>query len=108
MGRGWGVGLFTTKGESPMSTGGLSTARLGRMHDVMTGYVERGEVPGLITLVSRRGEVHVDVIGNLSTGGAPLQRDSIFRISSMSKPITALATLILIEACTLRLDDPVD
>jgi len=91
-----------------MSSGSLSTTRLGRMHDVMNGYVERGEVPGLITLVSRRGEVHVDVIGNMATGGAPVQRDTIFRISSMSKPITALATMILVEACTLRLDEPVD
>lgn len=46
-----------------MSTAGLSEARLARMHDVMAGYVERGEVPVLVTLVSRRGEVHVDVIG---------------------------------------------
>src|SRR5436309_2241429 len=46
-----------------MSIGGLSGARLARMHDVMAGYVERGEVPGLVTLVSRRGEVHVDAIG---------------------------------------------
>ena len=46
-----------------MSTAGLSRVRLARMHEVMAGYVERGEVPGLVTLVSRRGEVHVDVIG---------------------------------------------
>jgi hypothetical protein len=52
-----------------MSTGGLSSKRLGRMHDVMAGYVERGEVPGLVTLVCRRGEVHVDVIGSKSIGG---------------------------------------
>src|SRR5262249_27059440 len=48
-----------------MSTSGLSQARLGRMHDIMSNYVERGEVPGLVTLVSRRGEAHVDVIGNM-------------------------------------------
>ena len=41
----------------------LSKAWLGRMHDVMAGYVERGDVPGIVTLVSRRGEVHVDAIG---------------------------------------------
>ena len=52
-----------------MSAGGLSRKRLGRMHDVMTGYVERGEVPGLITLVSRRDEVHVDVIGTMAVSG---------------------------------------
>ena len=38
-----------------MSTGGLSRARLGRMHDAMAGYVERGEVPGIVTLICRHG-----------------------------------------------------
>jgi CubicO group peptidase (beta-lactamase class C family) len=92
-----------------MSTGGLSKERLGRMHDVMAGYVERGEVPGLVTLVSRRGEVHVDVIGTQAFGESPpMRRDTIFRISSMTKPITAAATMILVEECKLRLDEPVD
>ncbi|MGI8688128.1 MAG: serine hydrolase domain-containing protein [Thermomicrobiales bacterium] len=92
-----------------MSTGGFSTARLGRMHDVMVGYVERGDVPGLVTLVSRRGETHVDTIGMQTVGGsAPMRRDTIFRISSMTKPITAAAAMILVEECTLRLDEPVD
>jgi CubicO group peptidase (beta-lactamase class C family) len=92
-----------------MSTGGLSKTRLDRMHDIMTGYAERGEVPGLITLVSRRGEIHVDVIGNMAYKESdPMQRDTIFRISSMTKPITAAATMILVEECKLRLDEPVD
>ncbi len=92
-----------------MSAGGLSKLRLGRMHDVMAGYVERGEVPGLVTLVSRRGEVHVDAIGTKTIGDhTPIQRDTIFRISSMSKPITAVATMMLVEECKLRLDEPVD
>jgi hypothetical protein len=61
---------------------GLSKARLGRMHAAMVGYVERGEIPGIVTLVSRRGEAHVDVVGTLAAeGGAPLQRGTIFRIS---------------------------
>jgi hypothetical protein len=46
-----------------MSTAGLSNTRLGRLHDVMAGHVDRGELPGLVTLVARRGEVHVDAIG---------------------------------------------
>jgi CubicO group peptidase (beta-lactamase class C family) len=92
-----------------MSAGGLSDVRLGRMHDIMANYVERGEVPGLITLVSRRGEVHVDMIGTLAFKDSnPMRRDTIFRISSMTKPITAVATMILVEECKLRLDDPVD
>src|SRR6266487_6227248 len=78
--------------EQAMSTAGLSQARLGRMHDVMVGYVERGDVPGLVTLVSRRGEVHLNVIGTQAIGESlPMQRDTIFRISSMTKPITAAA-----------------
>jgi len=92
-----------------MSTGGFSRARLGRMHDVMAGYVERGEVPGIVTLLSRRGEVHVDAIGMKALGGSdPIRRDTIFRITSMTKPITAVATMILVEECKLRLDEPVD
>src|SRR5436190_21847503 len=92
-----------------MSTGGLSRDRLGRMHDVMAGYIERGELPGLVTLVSRRGEVHVDAIGMKAVGGLDsMRRDTIFRISSMTKPITAVATMILVEECKLRLDEPVD
>ncbi len=92
-----------------MSTAGLSRARLGRMHDVMAGYVERGEVPGLVTLVSRRGEVHVDAIGTRAIADpTPIRRDTIFRISSMTKPITAVATMILVEECQVRLDEPVD
>jgi CubicO group peptidase (beta-lactamase class C family) len=79
------------------------------MHDVLAGYVERGEVPGLVALVSRRGETHADVIGALAAGGsAPMQRDTIFRISSMTKPVTAVAAMILVEECRLRLDEPVD
>lgn len=92
-----------------MSAGGLSGKRLDRMHDVMAGYVSRGEVPGLVTLVSRRGEVQVNAIGTMTAGGsAPMQRDTIFRISSMTKPVTAVATMILVEECKLRLDEPVD
>ena len=89
--------------------GGLSKARLGRMHDVMAGHVERGDVPGVVTAISRRGEVHVDVIGSKTAGGGdPIQRDTIFRIASMTKPVTAVAALILVEECKLRLDEPVD
>ncbi len=92
-----------------MSTGGLSTARVDRMHDVMAGYVERGEVPGIVTLVGRRGEVHADAIGMKAVGGRdPIRRDTIFRIASMSKPIAAAAAMILVEECKLRLDEPVD
>src|SRR2546422_7474117 len=96
-------------GGQGMSTGGLSKSRLGRMHDVMAGHVERGELPGLVTLVSRRGEVHVDAIGMRGVAGsARMGSDTIFRIASMTKPITAAATMILVEECKLRPDEPVE
>lgn len=92
-----------------MSEGGLSEARLGRMHEVMSGYVERDVVPGLLAFVERRGEVHAEAIGTAALGdSAPIKRETIFRIASMTKPITAAAAMILVEECRLRLDDPVD
>ncbi|HVH04473.1 MAG TPA: serine hydrolase domain-containing protein [Myxococcota bacterium] len=83
--------------------------RLARLHAVMAGFVERGELPGVVTVLARGDEVHVDAIGALGLGGRePMRRDTIFRITSMTKPITAAAALILVEECRLRLDDPVD
>jgi CubicO group peptidase (beta-lactamase class C family) len=75
----------------------------------MARHVEGGELPGLVSIVARRGNVHVDTIGTLAVGGdTPMRRDTIFRISSMTKPVTAVATLVLVEEGKLRLDDPVD
>src|SRR5437773_7288674 len=107
--RGPSKALDTGRRDLAMSKGGVSKARLGRMHDVMAGHVDRGEVPGWVTLVSRRGEVHVDAVGMKSVGGNDtMRRDTIFRIASLTKPITAAATMILVEECKLRLDEPVD
>jgi CubicO group peptidase (beta-lactamase class C family) len=69
-------------------TDALSRPRLERMHNVLAGHVASGDIPGLVTLVIRRGEIHVDAICKMAIGGAPMQRDSIFRISSMTKPAT--------------------
>jgi CubicO group peptidase (beta-lactamase class C family) len=92
-----------------MTSRSFSQSRLDRMHNVMNGYVERGDIPGIVTLVARHDEVHVDAVGTFAHGGnEPMQRDTIFRIASMTKPIAAVAALILIEECRLRLDDPVD
>jgi CubicO group peptidase (beta-lactamase class C family) len=92
-----------------MSTGGFAEARLDRMHDVMAGYVQRSVVPGIVTLVSRHGEAHVEAIGTKVFGGSdPMRRDTIFRVASVTKPIVAAAAMILVEECTLRLDEPVD
>ena len=92
-----------------MGSAALSASGLRRMHEIMAGHVEGGRMPGLVTLLSRRGEVYVDEIGVKEFGGrAAMRRDTIFRIASMTKPIIAVAALILVEECALRLDDPVD
>ncbi len=65
-------------------------------------------MPGIVALVSRRGETRVEAIGTQSFGGTPMRRDTIFRIASMSKPVAAAAAMILVEEGKLRLDDPVD
>src|SRR5216684_5881691 len=89
--------------------GGMSKTRSARLHDVLAAHVSRGDMPGLVALVSRRGETQVEAIGRQSfESDVAMRRDTIFRIASMSKPITAAATLILVEQCKLRLDDPVD
>src|SRR5580765_4595722 len=63
------------RSQQPTGSGGFSPAPLARMHTVMAGYVQRGDVPGMVTLVSRRGEVHVDAIGTKAIGGSdPVER----------------------------------
>ena len=108
-GRSWGHSVGSERGMPVLSEGGLSEERLERLHEVMAGYVERGVAPGIVTLVSRGGDEDVTVVGTTAVGGdEPMKRDTIFRIASMSKPITAVAAMILVEECKLRLDDPVD
>jgi len=92
-----------------MNTAGLSKSRLERMHHVLLGYVERQEMPGLIALVSHHDDVHVEALGTLAFGDpAPMKRDTIFRIASITKPIAAVAAMILVEECKLRLDDSIE
>jgi CubicO group peptidase (beta-lactamase class C family) len=89
-------------------SGTFSKAGLARMHDVMACHV--GErMPGLVALVSRGGATHADAIGKLSfEDDAPMRRGAIFRIASMTKPITAVAAMMLIEEGKLKLDEPID
>jgi CubicO group peptidase (beta-lactamase class C family) len=88
--------------------GGFSKAGFDRLRGVVAGHVERGDLPGLVMLVSRHGEVQVDAIGRLAFEGSSMTRDSIFRITSMTKPVTAAAAMVLVEEGRLQLDDPVD
>ena len=79
------------------------------MHDVLAGHVERGAPPGLVAASSAAARSTSTPSAPRTVGGSrPDARDTIFRIASMTKPVTAVATLILVEECPLRLDDPVD
>ncbi|MEU7813384.1 serine hydrolase domain-containing protein [Pseudonocardia sp. NPDC049154] len=76
--------------------------------DALTPYVADGSVPGVVAGVERGSELEVVVLGGTGPGGPPLRRNALFRIASISKPITAVAALTLVEAGTIRLDEPVD
>ena len=92
-----------------MGVGALSGARLARLREMMAGHVAAGGVSGVVWLVSRRGEVHVDAVGTMALGsGVPVRRDTVFRVSSLTKPVAAAAAMTLVEEGRLRLDDPVD
>lgn len=87
----------------------LNQERLADLHMAMAGYVERGDVPGIVTLVGRGDELHADATGRKTVGGKePIRRDTIFRIASLTKPITAAATMVLVDEGKLRLDDSVE
>lgn len=83
--------------------------RLARMHDTLLRHVDSGRLPGLVALISRRGATHAYAIGTLAFDRTePMRPDTIFRLASVTKLITAVAAMILVEECRLRLDDPVD
>ena len=87
----------------------LSKEGLARLHDSMAAHVAAGRMPGLVALVACGGEVHVDAIGSPSfASDAAMARDAIFRIASLTKPVTAAATMSLVEEGVLRLGEPVD
>jgi CubicO group peptidase (beta-lactamase class C family) len=89
--------------------GALSPSGLAKLKAAMASHVERGAVPGVVTLVACESEVHVEACGVMDLrNGAPMRRDTIFRISSMTKPLTAVAALMLLEEGKLGLDEPVD
>ncbi|GHO68539.1 hypothetical protein KSC_074310 [Ktedonobacter sp. SOSP1-52] len=89
---------------------GLSQERLGRLSSVLHGYVERGGIPGMVALIHRHGEeAYVETIGwQDREAQIPIQRDTLFRIMSMTKPVTTAAALMLVEEGRLCLYDSVD
>jgi len=79
---------------------GMSTPRLQRIHSYIQGYMDRNEIAGAVTLVARHGKiVHFDAQGSrYKEANAPMQKDTIFSLMSMTKPIVSTALMILIPA----------
>jgi CubicO group peptidase (beta-lactamase class C family) len=87
----------------------LTERGLARLRDAMAARVTRRELPGLVTMVACGDALHVDSIGTVAFDtDAPMRRDSLFRIASLTKPIVAAAAMMLVEDGRIRLDDPVD
>ena len=86
----------------------LTATGLAGLRDVAARHVGPDRVPGLVVLVACGEQVHVETLGTLSVGGPPVQRDTLFRIASITKPITGAATLALIEEGLIGLHDPID
>jgi CubicO group peptidase (beta-lactamase class C family) len=91
---------------------GFSLKRLARVRELLERHVDSGFVPGMVAVLARHGEVHIEATGTLafagSGAGIPMAGDTIVRMASMTKPIVAACAMTLVEDCTLRLDDPVD
>ena len=95
--------------ESPEAVG-LASSRLQYLDRyIQQRYVETGRLPCALTLIERRGQTaHFSVQGQMDLERArPLQQDTLFRIYSMTKPITSVALMMLVEEGLIALDDPV-
>ncbi|WP_219464664.1 serine hydrolase, partial [Nonomuraea rhizosphaerae] len=81
-------------------SGGFSEAGLRRVHDVLARHVESGRIPGVVALVGRGGQTHVEAIGTMRhDGGAAMSRQTIFRMASTSKPVSVAAAMMLLDEC---------
>lgn len=88
---------------------GMSSERLGKIDEMAKRYVEQGNYSGVVTLVARKGKVvHLSAHGNYGVeNSTPMAPDTLFRIYSMTKPITAIAALMLYEEGKFQMNDPV-
>jgi CubicO group peptidase (beta-lactamase class C family) len=81
---------------------------MSNLYDILQAYVSNGSVPGAVGLMARGGRVEVQAAGSADADGtSPMARDSIFRIASITKPITAAAVMMLVEDGRIALEDPV-
>jgi CubicO group peptidase (beta-lactamase class C family) len=88
---------------------GMSSDRLQHINDVIKSYIDTNQISGAVTMVSRKGRIaHFEAQGMMDIDGrTAMRKDAIFRMASMSKPVTGVAILMLMEEGKLRLTDPV-
>lgn len=101
----WAQGLPTATPEEV----GLSSQKLARVTEVVKGEIAKGKYPGAVALVARRGKVaYFEALGQRDPEtAAPMTRDSIFRLYSMTKPFVSVAAMMLVEDGRILLSDPV-
>jgi CubicO group peptidase (beta-lactamase class C family) len=87
---------------------GLDRAALARIDQIVEQAVEQGQAPGVVAAVARGPDMHVATAGAMAVGGAAMRRDTLFRISSITKPMTAAVVLSLVEDGLLDLNGPID
>jgi CubicO group peptidase (beta-lactamase class C family) len=81
---------------------------MAELSGILGRHVRNGALPGAVGLVARGDRAEAAAVGSASVGGAPMTRESIFRIASITKPITAASVMMLVEDGRIALDDPVD
>jgi len=86
----------------------FTEAGLAKVEADLKGHVAQQQPPGLVALAARGEQTHVWPLGAMTLGGAAVPRDAIFRIASMTKPITAVAAMMLVEEGKLALDEPIE
>ena len=103
------VAWATALPSAPPEHVGLSVERLARIGTALTAAIQRGQFPGAVALVARKGRIaYFESFGLLDkSSGAPMPKEAIFRIYSMTKPITSVAAMMLVEEGRLVLTDPV-
>src|SRR5262245_38565859 len=101
----WAQGMPTAKPEEV----GLSSARLAKVTEAVNGEIAKGRYPGAVALVARRGKIaYFQAFGQLDPKtGAPMAKDAIFRLYSMTKPFTSVGAMMLLEDGRILLSDPV-
>lgn len=101
--------IATLSGQTDAAAAGFAAARLGRIDDALRRWVNAGELAGAVTLLARRGHTaHIAAVGQRDReAGAEMAPDALFRIFSMTKPVTVTAVLLLFEEGRFLLDDPI-